>query len=79
LRGKTNAILGKYSLAELDFKKVIELSPNLANGYKNLGLLYLLQGKEEMAKKYLESAQDLDPKDEKVRKVLIQLKSIKTK
>jgi Flp pilus assembly protein TadD len=79
LRGKTNAILGRYSLAEFDFKKVIELSPNRANGYKNLGFLYLLQGKEEMAKTYLERAQYLDRENKKVQKALLQLKPIKTK
>ena len=79
LRGKTNAILGRYSLAEFDFKKVIGLSPNQVNGYKNLGFLYLLQGKERMAKKYLEKAYSLDRKNKKVQKALLQLNSIKTK
>lgn len=79
LRGKTNAVIGKFSLAESDFNKVIELSPNLAHGYKNLGFLFLLQGREEMARKYLESAHALDRKDKKVRQALIQLKSVKTK
>ncbi len=79
LRGKTNAILERYSLAEFDFKKVIELSPNRPNGYKNLGFLYLLQGKEEMAKTYLEKAHYFDRKNKKVQKTLLQLNSIKTK
>lgn len=79
LRGKTNAILERYSLAEFDFKKVIELSPNRPNGYKNLGFLYLLQGKEEMAKTYLEKAHYFDRKNKKVQKALLQLNAIKTK
>ncbi|UCD33564.1 MAG: tetratricopeptide repeat protein, partial [Desulfobacterales bacterium] len=56
LRGKTHAMLGRFPEAEQDFKSVLELSPNIIHGYKNLGFLYLIQGNKEKAKTYLEAA-----------------------
>lgn len=70
LRGKARAVLGRYPEAEIDFKKVIALSPNIVHGYKNLGFLYLLQGENELAVKYLETASRLSPQNKKIREAL---------
>jgi Flp pilus assembly protein TadD len=70
LRGKTYALLGRYIEAEIDFKKVVGLSPNITHGYKNLGFLYLLQGNKEMAKTYLETASRFSPQNKKIQEAL---------
>jgi tetratricopeptide (TPR) repeat protein len=70
LRGKSRAILGRQTEALADFKKVISLSPGLAEGYKNAGFLYLLQNDPQEAKGYLEKAQALAPQDPKVNEAL---------
>jgi Flp pilus assembly protein TadD len=70
LRGKSRAVLGRYPEAEIDFKKATALSPNIVHGYKNLGFLYLLQGENELAVKYLETASRLSPQNHKIREVL---------
>jgi Flp pilus assembly protein TadD len=73
LRGKTHALLGKYGDAERDFMKVVALSPKISHGYKNLGFLYLLQEKREMAATYLETANRLDPGNKKIKETLSRL------
>lgn len=77
LRGKTYALLGRYRDAELDFKKVVALSPNISHGYKNIGFLYLLQEKKEMAIAYLEMASRFNPRDKKVKETLSRLSAPK--
>jgi Flp pilus assembly protein TadD len=67
-------VLGRYGEALTDFNKVMSLSPNLANGYKNAGFLYLLQGDSQKARSYLIKALSLDPRDAKVQEVLASLK-----
>ena len=70
LRGKTRAIMGDYDTALSDFKQVISLSPNMGEGYKNIGYLYLLRGDQKSAKPYLLKAHTLLPKDKKIKKSL---------
>ncbi len=70
LRGKSRAVLGKYDEAKSDFLRVIALTPDLAQGYKNLGFVLLLQGDRATAKTMLENAQKLSPGDTKVKKAL---------
>jgi tetratricopeptide (TPR) repeat protein len=74
LRGKSLALLGKHSESLVNFKRVISLSPNLPEGYKNAGFLYLLQGDTETARHYLSKALTLEPQDTKVRETLAKLK-----
>jgi tetratricopeptide (TPR) repeat protein len=74
LRGRAMAVLGKHEEALVDFKKVMSLSPGLPEGYKNAGLLYLLQGNMPMAKSYLNSALALAPDDTSIEKALARLK-----
>ncbi len=57
-------------MAEIDFKKAISLRPENPNGYKNMGFLYLLQGKKAAAEVYLRKALIHAPNDSKVRKAL---------
>ena len=73
LRGKSRAILGRQTEALADFKRVISLSPGLAEGYKNAGFLYLLQNDPQEAKGYLEKARALAPQDPKVNEALSKL------
>jgi len=73
LRGRSYAVLGRCEEALVDFKRVISLSPNLAEGYKNAGFLYLLQGDTQAAGDYLSKALTLAPHDTKVREVLAKL------
>ncbi|MDP2645595.1 MAG: tetratricopeptide repeat protein [Desulfobacterales bacterium] len=73
LRGKAYALLHKTPEALEDFNRVIRLHPEMPEGYKNLGFLYLLQGKTDLAGKYLQKALELAPHDGKVKEVLSRL------
>ncbi len=77
LKGKSLALLGKYEESLVNFKKVIFLSPNLPEGYKNAGFLYLLQGDKQAAIVYLSKALALAPHDTKVIDALAKLKGQK--
>ena len=70
LRGKAFAMIGQYEKAETDFKKVIKFSAASPKGYKNLGFLYLLLGKQKEAENWLLKARRLSPRDEKILNVL---------
>lgn len=70
LRGKSYAMLGEHKRAEIDFKKAISLRPDSPHGYRNIGFLYLLQGKENAAGAYLREALIHAPHDRKVKKAL---------
>ena len=75
LRGKSYGMLENYEKAIKDFINVIRLSPNLAEGYKNLGFTHLILGKEDAAKSYLLKATSLAPDDNKIKEALGQLKA----
>lgn len=47
---------GEYSKAELEYRKVIALSPHFAEAYMNLGLVYQLQKKVPAAMRMFEQA-----------------------
>jgi len=70
LRGKIHALMGDNDAARKDFMHVIRRSPNMAEGYKNAGFLYLIQGKTQQAGAYLLKAQSLSPNDLKVKEAL---------
>jgi tetratricopeptide (TPR) repeat protein len=54
--------LGLYTLAEGQFRKVIELNPDFAPGYANLGTLYMLyMGQFDKALSPYNKAVELDP------------------
>jgi len=74
LRGKIYAITKKYDAAETDFQRVIEMKPKSAVGYKNLGMLYFMEGKKEEALKALETAHKLDRSDAMVLNALKRIK-----
>ena len=46
LLGKSYAIVNDFDQAEISFRNVISLAPELEEGYLNLGLLYRLKGDE---------------------------------
>lgn len=75
LRGKSLALLGKHEESLVSFKRVISLSPNLPEGYKNAGFHYLIQGDTQAARDYLSKALTLAPHDTKVREALAKLKT----
>jgi tetratricopeptide (TPR) repeat protein len=70
LRGKAYAMLGRYQMAEADFKKLIALDPVSPQGYRNIGFVYLLQKKPDQAAIYLKKALALAPHDKKIQDTL---------
>ena len=74
LRGKSHGMLGNSQDSLKDFLTVIRLSPNLAEGYKNLGFTYLILGKKEAAETYLQKAASFTPDDNKIKEALEHLK-----
>ena len=74
LRGRSHAILGRHKEALADFEKVMSLSPDLPDGYKNAGFVYLLQGDISRAKSHLHRGLALTPNDTKIRQALTELK-----
>lgn len=70
LRGKSHGMLGNPQEALRDFLTVIRLSPSLAEGYKNLGFTYLILGKKEAAKAYLQKAASFTSNDNKIKEAL---------
>ena len=74
LRGKSLAVLGQESAALADFKKVIALNPDAAQGYRNAGFIYLLQGQKDHAGTFLKKALVLAPADTKVREAIDKLR-----
>ena len=55
-RGGVYSLLKNYKSAEKDLKKAIELKPNLAAAYYNLGAILAQQGKLHEAVPYLDTA-----------------------
>ena len=74
LRGKIYALYKQYNAAEIDFLKIIDMMPDSAFGYKNLGMLYLLEGQKEEALQMLQTANRLESSDETVLNALKRLK-----
>jgi tetratricopeptide (TPR) repeat protein len=70
LLGKSYAILNNFNQAEINFRNVIRLAPELSEGYLNLGLLYRLKGNEPQANFYLGKALAINPDNEKIKKYL---------
>jgi tetratricopeptide (TPR) repeat protein len=73
LRGKSLSLLGKHGEALVSFKRVIVLSPNLPEGHKNVGFVYLLLGNTQAARDYLSKALTLAPHDTEVREALARI------
>ena len=74
LRGKAYAMLSQYERAEMDFRKVISLSPRSPQGYRNMGFLYLVQGEKNKARSHLTRAFALAPDDKQVKEALESLR-----
>jgi len=55
------AFLDRHKNAIQEFEKTIELLPNFAEGYKNLGLMYHSNEDYEQAISSLEKALELEP------------------
>jgi len=70
LMGKSYAVLNHFEQAEINFRNVIKLAPELPEGYLNLGLLYRLKGDETKADYFLEKALSLNPDNEKIRRYI---------
>jgi len=77
LMGKSQAILGRFDEAESSFKRVIALSPQLPEGYKNLGFVYLLRGDRLNAARLLSRALSLNPNDDRLKQEVFKLKTIR--
>ena len=74
LMGKSHAMLGELLEAASSFEKVIALSPQMAEGYKNLGYVRLLQGDRADAEKLLSKALSMDPNDDKLKQEISKLR-----
>ena len=59
--GILNAMQKNYPAAEKAFLKSIELDPNVAQNYQNLGGLYLQMGNQAKGQQYMEKAYQLKP------------------
>jgi Flp pilus assembly protein TadD len=68
------AILGELEEAEKNFRKVMELAPDMDQGYLNLGMIYLLKGEPEKALPLLEKALSLNPENARAREQLQNLR-----
>jgi hypothetical protein len=73
LRGKSFAMRNDFDAAMNDFENVIHLSPDVAEGYMNLGFLYLASGDTKKAKPLLQKARSLSPNNEKLNRVLVEI------
>jgi len=73
LRGRAYAMSGDYEMAESDFEKVISLNPAGFQGYRNIGFVYMLQGKTDRAVIFLTKALTLQPQDKRVQDALKKL------
>ena len=70
LRGRAYSMLGRYQMAETDFKRLISLNPLSSRGYRNIGFIYLLRNETDKARHHLTKALALAPHDKKVREAL---------
>jgi tetratricopeptide (TPR) repeat protein len=75
LMGKSQAILGRFDEAESSFKRVMALSPQLPEGYKNLGFVHLLRGDRLNAARLLSKALSLNPNDDRLKEEVFKLKT----
>jgi Flp pilus assembly protein TadD len=73
--GKSYAILGSLDEAMSNFKKVIDLTPQLPEGYKNLGFVYVLKEDRAKAINLLSKALSLNPNDVRLREEILKLKT----
>ncbi|MFQ5481115.1 MAG: tetratricopeptide repeat protein [Nitrospinaceae bacterium] len=65
-RGMGLAEQGKYELAELEFEKAAEISPNSSEVFAIWGAAHRMQGKFEGANKRFKRANELAPDDEEI-------------
>jgi tetratricopeptide (TPR) repeat protein len=63
LQGLVESSLGHTTKAEASFRKVIELAPNHALGYADLGVFMLSSGRLEEAERQFRAALDREPDD----------------
>jgi Flp pilus assembly protein TadD len=68
------AILGELGEAEKNFRKVMELAPDMDQGYLNLGMVHLLKGEPDKALPLLEKALSLNPENARAREQLQNLR-----
>ncbi len=68
--GKSYAMLNNFEQAEINFRHVIRLAPELEEGYLNLGLLYRIKGDKPQEKYYLTKALSINPDNEKIKKYI---------
>ena len=73
LRGRSHAMLEEYEKAEIDFIKAISLNPENPRGHKNIGFVYLLQGKTDAAEISLNNALKHDPQNKEIKEALTTL------
>jgi tetratricopeptide (TPR) repeat protein len=69
------AALNDFDRAEKNFRRVIELSPGIDQGYLNLGLLYELKGDPSKALPLLEKSFLLNPANPKTKDHLQKLRA----
>jgi Flp pilus assembly protein TadD len=66
-------MIGQLEEAASSFGKVIALTPQLAEGYKNLGYARMLQGDRAEAERLLSKALSIDPNDDKLKEEISKL------
>jgi tetratricopeptide (TPR) repeat protein len=69
---------GKNDLAGVEFERAIAVSPDYANAKYFLGLVYDKQGKKEEALAQFRRIQELNPTNEEVRRIVMNLESGKS-
>ena len=67
VRGFVLTTLGKLGRAQGDFKKAIQLDPDLPRAYAGLGLAYQKKGKDKRARRAAEKALSMNPDEETAR------------
>lgn len=78
LRANAMGKLNRYAEAEALYKEAIQLRPNHAMYYVNLGVLYHRWNRKELAAKSYQTALAINPNLNNVRKYLRMLKEIQT-
>lgn len=65
--------MGEFEKAKESAFKLLTINSELPYIYRNLGLIYLNLNQPKEAKKYLEIAQQINPEDEEIKKLLLKL------
>ena len=65
-----------FNMALAEYRRAAELSPGSARAYRGMGLVYMMNGRYDLARRALEKAVETDPGSKASRSALARLRGM---